>query len=223
MARNLKHGECGAKTRRGTACKQPAKINGRCRYHGGLTPKGVMSPHYKHGRYSKYMPKGMLEEYERGLHDPELLVLVDQVALIDSRVTGLLQRLSTRESGRAWKELQRLWKDFDLAMRKGDAEDIQYLRVEIDRIIRQGVGEVAQWEELGVQVDRLSRLKKSERDRRVAAKQVVKADAVLLAMITLIETVTGSVRKYTDVQTARNILAEISQAYELIAGQRTTD
>jgi hypothetical protein len=44
---------CGAKTRRGTACQQPAMRNGRCRLHGGKTPRGLASPHLKHGRYSQ--------------------------------------------------------------------------------------------------------------------------------------------------------------------------
>lgn len=29
---------CGAKTRRGTACRSPAMKNGRCRMHGGKSP-----------------------------------------------------------------------------------------------------------------------------------------------------------------------------------------
>jgi hypothetical protein len=44
---------CGAKKRNGEPCKGAAMANGRCRLHGGLTPSGLASPHYKHGRRSK--------------------------------------------------------------------------------------------------------------------------------------------------------------------------
>lgn len=46
---------CGAKTRSGSPCKK-APITGmkRCANHGGKTPVGIDSPHFKHGRYSKY-------------------------------------------------------------------------------------------------------------------------------------------------------------------------
>jgi len=52
---------CGAKTRSGTSCRKPAKPNGRCRWHGGLstgplTPEGrarCMAIRWKHGRWSK--------------------------------------------------------------------------------------------------------------------------------------------------------------------------
>ena len=47
--------KCNAKTRTGTPCKRsPAKGSTRCRLHGGATPKGIDSPHFKHGMYSKY-------------------------------------------------------------------------------------------------------------------------------------------------------------------------
>ncbi len=32
----LQHRTCGARTRQGAACRQPAMANGRCRLHGGL-------------------------------------------------------------------------------------------------------------------------------------------------------------------------------------------
>jgi hypothetical protein len=53
--------QCGARTRRGTACQGPAMRNGRCRMHGGLstgprTPEGrerSTRARWKHGRYSE--------------------------------------------------------------------------------------------------------------------------------------------------------------------------
>ena len=52
---------CGAKTRKGTACKSPAMSNGRCRMHGGKstgprTPEGLersRKANWKHGHYSQ--------------------------------------------------------------------------------------------------------------------------------------------------------------------------
>jgi len=45
---------CGAKTRNGTPCKAP-KVKGRnrCRKHGGATPRGAKSPHFRHGFYAQ--------------------------------------------------------------------------------------------------------------------------------------------------------------------------
>jgi hypothetical protein len=67
----LKHGNptgdlssvprCGAKTRCGSLCKQPAMKSGRCRLHGGKstgprTPEGrrrIAEANFRHGRYTK--------------------------------------------------------------------------------------------------------------------------------------------------------------------------
>jgi len=51
--------KCGAKTRKGAPCKNPAMKNGRCRLHGGLstgpkTPEGrARCGNWKHGYYSR--------------------------------------------------------------------------------------------------------------------------------------------------------------------------
>ena len=44
---------CGAKTRVGGRCKQPAMKNGRCRLHGGKSLSGIQHGRYKHGRYTR--------------------------------------------------------------------------------------------------------------------------------------------------------------------------
>jgi hypothetical protein len=43
---------CGAKTRAGAPCRQPAMRNGRCRLHGGKSPgapRGKRNGNYRHG------------------------------------------------------------------------------------------------------------------------------------------------------------------------------
>jgi hypothetical protein len=43
---------CGAKTRTGGSCRQPAMTNGRCRLHGGKSPgapRGDRNGNYRHG------------------------------------------------------------------------------------------------------------------------------------------------------------------------------
>jgi hypothetical protein len=47
------HPICGAKNRQGEPCRRPpAAARTRCRLHGGATPRGWESPHWKHGQYS---------------------------------------------------------------------------------------------------------------------------------------------------------------------------
>jgi len=44
---------CGAKTRAGGICRQPAMKNGRCRLHGGKSKSGKEHGRYRHGMRTK--------------------------------------------------------------------------------------------------------------------------------------------------------------------------
>lgn len=44
---------CGAKTRKGGSCRQPAMKNGRCRLHGGKSLSGKDHGRYCHGMRTK--------------------------------------------------------------------------------------------------------------------------------------------------------------------------
>ncbi len=61
---------CAARTRAGTPCQKPAGWGtahpgeGRCKLHGGATPRGADHPRYKHGRYSKYLSPAEQVEFE---------------------------------------------------------------------------------------------------------------------------------------------------------------
>jgi len=61
-----------------------------CRAHGGATPRGIASPHYKHGRWSKDVPTQLACRYEEARQDSELLSLRDEIALIDCQISTVL-------------------------------------------------------------------------------------------------------------------------------------
>lgn len=62
--RNKRPGRCGNPAGWGT----DHKGEGACKYHGGATPRGPASPHFKHGRYSRYMKDslaGIMEQLRK--------------------------------------------------------------------------------------------------------------------------------------------------------------
>lgn len=64
-----------------------------CMSHGGKTPRGAASPHFKTGRYSRSLPGHLLAAYEQALSDPRLLSLRHELALTDAMIANLLQQL----------------------------------------------------------------------------------------------------------------------------------
>jgi hypothetical protein len=81
---------CGAQTRTGVACRLASMPNGRCRMHGGATPRGAASPHFKHGRYSTAFG-GLAARVTTALDDPDRLTLRHEIALVDARLAELTE------------------------------------------------------------------------------------------------------------------------------------
>jgi len=81
-------GRCGARTADPGFCDRlPLTDRSRCALHGGLTPTGRDSPHFIHGRDSKYAvplaeeEQARYEAYKRGLFDPAREDLADDLAI----------------------------------------------------------------------------------------------------------------------------------------------
>jgi hypothetical protein len=101
---------CGAKCRgKDKRCRQPALQNGRCRLHGGLTPGGMASPHYKHGMRSKYLrdfpplPPPPPEKRQLASADLDTTLLRDELAGIRERFGAVKDDPATR-GDRLWKK-----------------------------------------------------------------------------------------------------------------------
>lgn len=86
--------QCQANSKQsGEQCKRSA-VPGRavCSMHGGKTPVGMASPHFKHGRHSKYLPISLAKKYHEAQDDPVLLGLREEILLIDVRINQLLDQ-----------------------------------------------------------------------------------------------------------------------------------
>ena len=177
---------CGAKTRNGgTACKNWGMSNGRCRLHGGKTPKGIASANWRHGRYSKYMPTGLLDRYEAGRTDPELLALDDEIALVRSRLSALLEKIDLApDSGSTWTILRRELDKFERAQRhasslpEGDERtnkmrEVSQLFEDLKSTIQRGAAEWSAWREIITLTDQVKKLTESEQRRRVAGEYIL--------------------------------------------------
>ena len=109
---------CGAKTRKGTLCENPAMPNGRCRMHSGKAKAGIEHPNFKTGRFSKHLPTGIAELYENSLSDRDLTEHRESIALVDALLADRLDKLYRGESVDFWKVLRSLhsnyMKDFQL-------------------------------------------------------------------------------------------------------------
>lgn len=179
--------KCGAQAKTsGKPCQMSAMENGRCRMHGGNARRGIDAPGFKTGRYSKYLPTRLLAKYEEALADPKLLEMRDELALIDTRLREVLEKLDSGESGQVWRQLVEARNDL-IDGKIGALSTIIIL-------IARGAEEWARWDELFKVLDRRSRLAESERRRLVEQQQMMSNEQALVLLGSVVETIRRHVK-----------------------------
>lgn len=203
---------CGAKTRSKFPCRRSPMANGRCRLHGGKTPAGIASPHFKTGRYSKYLPGDLTELYQHSRRDPGLLALRDDLALLRARLCQLLQ---SAESQNLWYEAKSAWVELKKSIPAKDQKTMKAGIEKLDDIFERGLKDVGTWQEIYQVVEQSRQLRATEH-RRLHDKQLVMTAA---EGFTLIRAMTAAVRAtVTDPETLRRI----SEEFGKIAGPNDT-
>ena len=130
----------------------PFPENGRCKKHGGPSPKGIASPHYQGKGWSRYMPEPWLPMHKESQEDPDLLNMVQDIKLRDVRVKQLLQKMGTGDVGKTWLAMREEWEKLQRSLRVADPEE-QKRRVgehvtAISVLINRGSAEAEAWDEL---------------------------------------------------------------------------
>jgi hypothetical protein len=202
--------KCGARNRQGEPCQRWALAGRtRCRLHGGKTLVGTASANFRTGRYSAYLPPRLRERYEQAADDPELLSLRSEVALLDARLTDLLSRVHTGESGLLWAELRRAYRAFAKARLAGDDEAAALAMVE--HLIERAGQDHQAWAEIGELIEQRRKLAESEGKRLVTLQQMMTAEQAMVLMRNMVDIVT---RHVSDRQALSAIVVEMRQLSE---------
>lgn len=206
---------CGAKARNGNVCLQPViKGNNRCRFHGGKSPRGIASARFQSGRYSRYLPEGLLEKYQQALADPDLLALTDEIAVLQANASKLMEQLDKGgDTFGLWKQLQQTQAELQNARAAGDAVKMAYWLTEQDSLIRQGVSQAARLRDLWDVFERIRRMSESEQKRRVALRDYMTSEQVMV----FVAAVTDLIKQHVD---DKNTLRQLSTGLtQLIAAK----
>lgn len=178
-----KRKHCGAKRRDGKPCRAWAMSNGRCRMHGGASPKGAAHPRTTSGRYSRDLPTRLRDRYEEAIADASLLELAAEAALLDARLGEILARLDRGESGELWGALE---KEAQAAQRYSkDPDRARSHLAAVFRLIQQGAQERERWDEITDLIEYKRKLAETERKRLRDSNYIITVQQlnVLLAFI----------------------------------------
>ena len=183
--------------------------------HGGKSLAGAANGNFKHGRYSKYLPTRLLEQYEvsRNLDD-ELLKLAEQIALLDTRIADLLLRTDSGESGQLWRDTQKAYQQMRIAMDKGDRDKVTNALADLEVLLERGHSDYQAWDEIQRVMELRRRLVESEQKRLQMAGQYLTTHQALTLTQALIMSVKSHV---SDRETLNAIQADLTR----IIGQQS--
>lgn len=174
--------QCSGHTVRGEQCHGPAMANGKCRMHGGASPKGAASASFRHGRYGKYLGPVLGAMVADALTDPDRMGMESELALLDTRLGLLVKQLEPGITGGAtadWAALAKAMDDFRTAQARKSVPAMHDAMTRVQSIVDQGAGEGLAWKEVAELIDRRRVLVESEERRAVAAGKAVPTEVVM--------------------------------------------
>lgn len=212
---------CGAKCRDGhKCCNKPVDGAKRCRMHGGTSPKGIASPHFKHGKYSQYMPERLRERYAEAVADPQLLELDHEIALVDTRLKDLLTRVDTGEAAKNWKQAREINDEIKEALMNENYGAVVIACTALDRLIGPSLNDFEAWDQISTLLEQRRKLVESQRKRLIEAQQVITAEQAMTFVAAVLDSVK---RNVTDKAALQMISFDIAKLTAVNATVRSGD
>ncbi len=196
--RKLPH--CWAKTKTpgkygDRRCHLDPMPNGKCHKHGGPTPGGMASPHWKTGKHSKYarqLPKELGKAYREALNDGELVSLRHELALTEAFIKDRLGRLLEAEAP-PWGQAVEALNDYKLALSGGDDAATDTALERLEQVVRTGAAAASREQDVREEVRELmqekGKLAAAEWRRLGDLRSLVPAEQVMLLMGLVVQTV----------------------------------
>lgn len=131
-----------------------------------------------------------MSRYAEAQADVDLLALREEIGLIDARLSDVLSRVDTGESGQGWRDLRSAY-DAVISAR-GDPAEAAALMRELGDMIRQGAGDWQAWGDVRVLIQERRKLVESEGKRLVAMQSMISTERVMV----LVGALTDIIRKH---------------------------
>lgn len=202
---------CGAKKRDGTPCQKPP-MNGatRCRLHGGATPKGLASPHFKTGERSKYLPPAMLKAYQEMVNNPDLLSVREDVALIDTMIAAKLPLLESGESAQHWEQVAKFIRQARIAYKTENYGTLEDALNELEAISDKRRLFYATEQEVGNQLELRRKLVDTENKILYNKERALTVEQAMLLMSALLDSVKRNVNDTTTLDAIQSDFLRLS-------------
>ncbi len=201
----------------GNRCLRVAMKERRfCKLHGGAALRGVASPSFKHGRYAKGMDYDLAQRYEQARTDPDLLSLVDEIAVLDLRLTDIVGDVEGSQLAMTWEGLKKTKGRMLAARASEDKAALVYYMNELMDQIEDGGAILAKFYEVSALFEQRRKLVDTERKHREASK----LNATIEEQMYLVARLAGIIKKYvTDQKQLQSISDELIELINPISSR----
>ncbi len=205
--------QCTAQSKRtGERCQRPAMTgNTVCYHHGGKSLKGVASPTYRHGRYSKHMPERLVDRLNQALEDPDYLNLHEEIALLEVQIGEALDTIHAGNGGSV-DAVRKGWDAILRANQRGDKKAIPGLMNQLGAAIDRLTGEADAHDRLLDLINQKRLASETERKRQVQMKQLVTAEQAMTFVAALNRAVKEHVKDPAVLRAIQMDMAAVSNA-----------
>lgn len=196
---------CGAKLKgRNAFCRnKPTVGRDRCRFHGGHTPRGIESVHYKGNGYARHVPGSLVESFNKLISDPKILDLSEEAALVQVRIMELLGKVSVGETVGRWEQIQELI--FKLRI-ETDEEEMSAIIDQMEAVTSLGQEDGEHWDEILDFIDQKRKITESTaRVTKMRHDIITKAEAAVLVDLTQ-RSLREAVFRHMGTKTAEKVL-----------------
>lgn len=185
---------CGASTRTGGLCQNAPMPNGRCRMHGGKTPRGHALPQTTHGRYSKHLPTRLAALYDDTAKDSELLSVRQDIRLIDALILANFGNLDTGESKQYWDEMLKWILKARVAYKSENYATLEQALDEMEAITDGRRLHYATEQEIRDKVEQRRKLVETEQKISLQGERAINVEQLMLLMSSVLQVITSVVK-----------------------------
>lgn len=188
--------QCKAKSKRsGVRCLKPSTPGRKhCHIHGGKSLVGVDAPNFQHGRYSKHIPDQLSQRYHAALKDKDLICMNDEIALIDTRLGQMLDRLGGLTMiADGWAKARGLYRSFrSHANAKREKRALKALD-QLGDLLEGHEPDDTVWLSIRELIDDRRKLVDTERKRLLDEDQVVSVERLMVLVAAIVDIIKRNV------------------------------
>lgn len=159
--------------------------------------------------FSAYVPARYRDRFIEATESEERLSNHQMISLVDLRVSMLLERVDTAESGQRWQECKAAMRELTVAMRSGQQEAVAQAFADLNTAVNRGVADHHNWQEIMNSIEVRRRVTETELKRIKAAEEFMSAAEAL----EIIQVIAESVNRHVQDAVAKALVqADIERA-----------